>query len=314
MTGGRHITRQHVVSKVVLARFAVDGIVEIEDVRKPGRWRPKSPSAVGYVEDYVRHDSIGAEAVWQRTETLLATALNELDGGVVPEGGSRTEQAVKDCLALHWARSHSFKAAADKAWERVRRASIEDLAAARAPRPSLRAANRPERPDAARPRRRERRPPPRTGGLHRRSALLRAGPALLRPGAGQVRRSVARGRPVPAGHAGPRHFRQPRRHAVAPQTRPERPAGRSAGRRARRRDAARPAAVRQPDRPARRRNDRRCAGRRVERLAGQRQADTSHPAPARRTAVAHVGDSASALASAPRTSTPRAGYPGPPPC
>lgn len=128
MTGGRHITRQHVVSKVVLARFAVDGIVEIEDVRKPGRWRPKSPSAVGYVEDYVRHDSIGAEAVWQRTETLLATALNELDGGVVPEGGSRTEQAVKDCLALHWARSHSFKAAADKAWERVRRASIEDLA------------------------------------------------------------------------------------------------------------------------------------------------------------------------------------------
>jgi hypothetical protein len=128
MTGGQHITRQHVVSKVVLTRYAVDGIVEIEDVRKPGRWRPKSPSVVGYVEDYVRHDSAGAEAVWQRTETLLATALNELDGGVVPERGSRTEQTVKDCLALHWARSHSFKAAADKAWERVRRASIEDLA------------------------------------------------------------------------------------------------------------------------------------------------------------------------------------------
>ena len=135
MTGGQHITRQHVVSKVVLVRFAVDGIVEIEDVRKPGRWRPKSPSAVGYVEDYVRHDSAGDEAVWQRTETLLATALNELDGGVAPERGSRTEQTVKDCLALHWARSHSFKAAADKAWERVRLASIEDSRGGPSPSP-----------------------------------------------------------------------------------------------------------------------------------------------------------------------------------
>lgn len=128
MTNTPRIKRQHVVSRVVIARFAVDGLVEVEDVRKPGRWRPKSPSAVGYVEDYVRHDSAGAEAVWQRTETLLATALDELDGGVAPARGSRTEQTVKDCLALHWARSHSFKAAADKAWERVRRASLEDLA------------------------------------------------------------------------------------------------------------------------------------------------------------------------------------------
>jgi hypothetical protein len=131
MTDGPHIKRQHVVSKVVLARFAVDKTVEVEDVRKPGRWRPKSPSAVGYVEDYVRHDSAGAEAVWQQTETLLATALDELDGGGVPERGSRTEQTVKDCLALHWARSHSFKAAVDAAWERVRRAHAEDLLARR---------------------------------------------------------------------------------------------------------------------------------------------------------------------------------------
>lgn len=128
MTNGQHTKRQHVVSKVVLARFAVDRIVEVEDVRRPGRWRPKSPSAVGYVENYVRHDSVGAEAVWQRTETLLATALDELDGGVVPEQGSRTEQTVRNCLALHWARSYSFQAAAGGAWEQVRRASVEDLA------------------------------------------------------------------------------------------------------------------------------------------------------------------------------------------
>lgn len=128
MTGGQHITRQHVVSRVVFARFTVDRNVEVEDVRKPGRWRLKSPSAVGYVVDYVRHDSADVEAVWQQTETLLATALAELDRGGLPEQGSRTEQTVKDCLALHWARSHSFKAAVDGAWERVRRISAEDLA------------------------------------------------------------------------------------------------------------------------------------------------------------------------------------------
>lgn len=80
MTDGPHIKRQHVVSRVVLARFAVDKIVEVEDVRKPGRWRPKSPSAVAYVKNYVRHDSAGAEAVWQQTETHLGAALDELDG------------------------------------------------------------------------------------------------------------------------------------------------------------------------------------------------------------------------------------------
>ena len=131
MTDRPHIKRQHVVSRVVLARFAVEKVIEVEDVRKPGRWRPKSPSAVAYVKDYVRHDSAGAEAVWQQTETRLAAALDELDGGEVPERGSGTEQTVKDCLALHWARSHSFKAAADAAWQRVRRAHAEDLLARR---------------------------------------------------------------------------------------------------------------------------------------------------------------------------------------
>lgn len=128
MTEEAHVRRQHVVSKVVLARFAVEGMVEVEDVRRPGRWRPRSPSAVGYVEHYVRHDSAVAEALWQRTETRIGPALDELDAGGVPERGSGTEQVVKDCLALHWARSHSVKAAADSAWERVRRASADDLA------------------------------------------------------------------------------------------------------------------------------------------------------------------------------------------
>lgn len=127
MTVGPHVKRQHVVSRVVLARFSVDNIVEVEDVRRPGRWRSKSPSAVAYVENYVRYDSVGAEAVWQQTETRLTTALDELEGGGSPQRGSESERIVKDCLALHWARSYSFKAAADQAWLRVQQKSAENL-------------------------------------------------------------------------------------------------------------------------------------------------------------------------------------------
>lgn len=46
------------------------------------------------------------------------TPWDGLDAGGVPALESQTEQTVKDCLALHWARSHSFKTAAELAKER----------------------------------------------------------------------------------------------------------------------------------------------------------------------------------------------------
>lgn len=128
MTDGAHIKRQHVVSRVVLTRFAIGGSLEVEDGRRPDRWRLRSPSATGYVEDYVRHDSLGAEALWQKTETLLAAALDALEAGEIPKQGSKTEQTIKDCLALHWARSHSLRAVTDRAWKEARRASVDELA------------------------------------------------------------------------------------------------------------------------------------------------------------------------------------------
>lgn len=51
------VTKQHVVSRVVVAEFAVDRHLEVEDARHPGRWRRKAPAGVGYVNDFVQHEA-----------------------------------------------------------------------------------------------------------------------------------------------------------------------------------------------------------------------------------------------------------------
>lgn len=66
--------KQHVVSRVVLAEFTVDRLLEVEDCRSPGRWRRRSPAAVGYVNDFVKHDTGQVEALWQTVETRLKAA------------------------------------------------------------------------------------------------------------------------------------------------------------------------------------------------------------------------------------------------
>jgi hypothetical protein len=113
------VTKQHVVSRVVLSQFAVDRHLEVEDSRRPGRWRLRSPAAVGYVSDFVEHDSGQVEALWQTVETRLPQAISVALQGVAPEPGSPEESTLRDCIALHWARSKAVKTAAHQSWLRV---------------------------------------------------------------------------------------------------------------------------------------------------------------------------------------------------
>ncbi len=113
------VVKQHVVSQVVLSEFAVDRQLEAEDVRQPGRWRPKSPAAVGYVNDFVPHDSATIEALWHSVETRLPQAMEVVRGGTAPRPGSPEESILRDCVALHWARSKATKTAANRAWLKV---------------------------------------------------------------------------------------------------------------------------------------------------------------------------------------------------
>ncbi len=124
----RRITKQHVVSQVLLGEFAVNGRLEVEDARRPGRWRLKSPAAVAYVKDYVRYDNTGAEATWQTVETRLRDALDELRTDEPPPRGSAAEAALLDCVALHWARSIPVRAVSERAWRCVRAQSMAAMA------------------------------------------------------------------------------------------------------------------------------------------------------------------------------------------
>ncbi len=130
---GDMVTKQHVVSQVVLSEFAVDGQLEVEDVRQPGRWRPKSPAAVGYIKHFVQHDSASTEALWQTVETRLPSAIREVRSGTAPTPGFVNESILRDCIALHWARSKAVKTQTDRSWLKVQAAHAEDLRTRRRP-------------------------------------------------------------------------------------------------------------------------------------------------------------------------------------
>lgn len=121
--------KQHVVSQVLLRRFAVAGHIEALALTYPAsRWRRRSPAAVGYVQDFVRANVEEVERVWGEVESRLAPALVDLDRGDSVRAGGATEEALRDCLALHWARSRPVRATSDRAWDKVRTDSHADLA------------------------------------------------------------------------------------------------------------------------------------------------------------------------------------------
>lgn len=120
--------KQHVVSQVLLRRFAVDGKVEVASLEYPnGPWLKRAPAAVGYVRDFVRADVSAVEQAWAEVEGRLAAAFSEVDQGGIIKAGGAIESALRDCLALHWARSIPIRAAVDQAWLRVRARSFADL-------------------------------------------------------------------------------------------------------------------------------------------------------------------------------------------
>lgn len=52
-------------------------------------------------------------------ETRLPQATSIASQGVAPEPGSAEESTLRDCIALHWARSRAVKTAAHQSWLRV---------------------------------------------------------------------------------------------------------------------------------------------------------------------------------------------------
>lgn len=97
-------TRQHVVSQVLLNRFASPaGLISAYEVRW-GVTKQRTSRAIGYQENFVKHEPDATEAIWKEVEDRTGPALTEVDQQP-GQLSAATEEAVRDLVALHFARS-----------------------------------------------------------------------------------------------------------------------------------------------------------------------------------------------------------------
>ncbi|GAA4980525.1 DUF4238 domain-containing protein [Kitasatospora paranensis] len=121
--GQRRVVNQHVVSRVLLKRFAANDRVISFDLHHPAnRHRPGSTKTCGTVPDFVPFASASLEEVWSRVENLLPTAADAVERGDIFEHEEHI-LTLKDFIALHRARSLHYLAmhyrAAAAAYERA---------------------------------------------------------------------------------------------------------------------------------------------------------------------------------------------------
>lgn len=102
--------RQHLISKVLLRRFtssAAGNLLRSFDLQY-GNARLRHPSAVAWRDNFVAHDPLAIEAMWQETENRLTTALDAAEAGAVFESDA-TAETLKETIALHFMRRDLVK-------------------------------------------------------------------------------------------------------------------------------------------------------------------------------------------------------------
>lgn len=124
-----HIRRQHVISKVLLKRFA-DG--SDDDPRLVGynlhygASKHYSITSVGYIEDFIPHDSEAAEAAWGSIETNVHPALEALEASTAELTGTHVE-TLKQLIALHYIRRNVIMDLAKGVYGNVREGRLRAL-------------------------------------------------------------------------------------------------------------------------------------------------------------------------------------------
>jgi hypothetical protein len=116
-----HVTGQHVISKVILRRFAEPWGRDRALLSCPfrlgypgARHRPAGADGCGKAGNFVGWSSASAGALWKETEDRLPDALAAMDAGTLL---ARAEHAavIKPAIALHFARSKAAHFARSKA-------------------------------------------------------------------------------------------------------------------------------------------------------------------------------------------------------
>ncbi|MEV7783612.1 DUF4238 domain-containing protein [Kitasatospora sp. NPDC088351] len=120
----RPVHRQHVVSQVLLKRFATPqrraGLrVGRFDLHYPERRHKDNSSAgFGWIEEFVPFGSGSIEKLWQDTENRLSAAFDALDDGTLLTS-SRVKATLRDTVALHFVRSLRVRRIHQSSWRRV---------------------------------------------------------------------------------------------------------------------------------------------------------------------------------------------------
>lgn len=105
------VHKQHLVSQVLLRRWAHEGKVLSLDLNYPTAVaKLRTPGQVGYQLDFIKNSSIRWEKRWSLVETRTPLALGAIDDGTLFEKEALVD-VLKDLLAIHFARSVVVQAA-----------------------------------------------------------------------------------------------------------------------------------------------------------------------------------------------------------
>ncbi|MDT0322238.1 DUF4238 domain-containing protein [Streptomyces millisiae] len=132
----QHVTRQHVVSRVLLQRFTAPGKgssgkqLEVFDLAHPERPpRLKGPRGCGWVENFASFASGSLEVLWGQTEQRAPAALAAVDERRPFDDPSHGD-VLRDLVALHLVRSIRFQRVHHNALlrtlERLKRNLVEE--------------------------------------------------------------------------------------------------------------------------------------------------------------------------------------------
>jgi hypothetical protein len=100
---------QHTVTEGLLARFTDENSGKLKAYYLPRRREYDNPPS--RVKKYIEHDPQAHEDYWNtRVENYLPTAFAAVDGGTILDHPDLVK-VLKDCIALHWARSAAYKQA-----------------------------------------------------------------------------------------------------------------------------------------------------------------------------------------------------------
>ncbi len=119
---GDNVPKQHVVSRVVLKRFAATlphrraGSLEVVDLGHPeAKPTYRGPRGCGYIDHFVRYASKSLEQLWGSVENGLGKAITACEDGSIFAHPEHVK-TLKDVIVLHLVRSVHTRAFLDKIW------------------------------------------------------------------------------------------------------------------------------------------------------------------------------------------------------